>query len=106
MKPDLLQISDLSREALTRILDLSEEANPPRVLEGQGVALGRRHLLSADLNAGRLVRPFDLGLPIPFSHWFVYPPEALNRPKVRAFRDWIVAEAEAERGDDAMVLAS
>ena len=39
MKPDLLQISDLSREALTRILDLSEEANPPRVLEGQGVAL-------------------------------------------------------------------
>ena len=75
-------------------------------IEGQGVALGRRQLLSADLAAGRLVRPFDLGLPIPFSHWLVYPPEALGRSKVRAFRDWIVAEAEAERGDDEMVLAS
>lgn len=75
-------------------------------IEGQGVALGRRHLLSADLAAGRLVRPFDLGLPIPFSHWFVYPPEALKRPKVKAFHDWIVAQAEAERGEEDMVLAS
>ncbi|MBT5195125.1 MAG: transcriptional regulator GcvA [Rhodospirillaceae bacterium] len=66
-------------------------------IEGQGVALGRRALVADDLAAGRLVRPFDLGLPLPFSHWLVYPPGAERRPKVRAFRDWLVAEAEAAR---------
>ena len=67
-------------------------------IEGQGVALGRRALVADDLAAGRLVRPFDLGLPLPFSHWLVYPPGAERRPKVRAFRDWLVAEAEDARG--------
>ena len=66
-------------------------------IEGQGVALGRRALVADDLAAGRLVRPFDLGLPLPFSHWLVYPPGAERRPKVRAFRDWLVAEAEDAR---------
>ncbi|HZD26506.1 MAG TPA: transcriptional regulator GcvA [Alphaproteobacteria bacterium] len=66
-------------------------------IEGQGVALGRRNLVSADLAAGRLVRPFDLGLPIPFSHWLVYPPEALRRRKVKAFHDWIVEATQDER---------
>lgn len=66
-------------------------------IEGQGVALGRRALVAGDLAAGRLVRPFDLGLPLPFSHWLVYPPGAERRPKVRAFRDWLVSEAEEAR---------
>ena len=60
-------------------------------------ALGRRALVADDLAAGRLVRPFDLGLPLPFSHWLVYPLGAERRPKVRAFRDWLVAEAEDAR---------
>jgi LysR family glycine cleavage system transcriptional activator len=66
-------------------------------LEGQGVALGRRSLVAGDLKAGRLVRPFALGLPISFAHWLVYKPEALKRTKLRAFRDWIMAESEAGR---------
>lgn len=66
-------------------------------LEGQGVALGRRSLVAGDLATGRLVRPFALSLPITFSHWLVYKPEALKRPKIKAFRDWIVAETEASR---------
>jgi LysR family glycine cleavage system transcriptional activator len=67
---------------------------------GQGVALGRRALLADDLAAGRLVRPFDLGLPIPFSHWLVYPPAADRRRRGAASRDGRVAEAEAARDDD------
>jgi len=66
-------------------------------LEGQGVALGRRSLVAGDLASGRLVRPFALSLPITFSHWLVYKPDALKRRKVKAFRDWIMAEAEASR---------
>jgi LysR family glycine cleavage system transcriptional activator len=66
-------------------------------IEGQGVALGRRALVAADMEAGRLVRPFDLGLPIPFSHWLVYLPDALRRRKVKAFHDWLIRESEADR---------
>ena len=66
-------------------------------IEGQGVALGRRALVANDLAAGRLVRPFDLGLPLAFSHWLVYPSGADRQPKIRAFRDWITAEAQDAR---------
>lgn len=66
-------------------------------IEGQGVALGRSAIVAADIAAGRLVRPFDLSFPVEFAYWLVYPPEALSRPKVKAFRDWIVGEAEAAR---------
>ena len=67
-------------------------------MEGQGVALGRRNLMAGDLAAGRLVRPFEASLLLDFSHWLVYLPEALRRPKVKAFRDWIMAETKAMRG--------
>jgi LysR family glycine cleavage system transcriptional activator len=68
-------------------------------IEGQGVALGRRSLVANDLATGRLVRPFALSLPVSsFSHWLAYKPEAIRRPKVKAFRDWIMAETESSRG--------
>ena len=66
-------------------------------IEGQGVALGRGTLVAADVAAGRLVRPFALALPFNLAHWLVYRPGALARPKVKAFRDWIIAEAEEVR---------
>ena len=65
-----------------------------------------RTLVADDLAAGRLVYPFDLGLPLPFSHWLVYPPGAERRPKVRAFRDWLVGEAEAARSEAEAIQAA
>jgi LysR family glycine cleavage system transcriptional activator len=55
--------------------------------------LGRSALVADDLAAGRLVRPFELSLPAGFAYYGVYPPCALKRPKVKALRDWLVAEA-------------
>ena len=46
-----------------------------------------------DLAAGRLVRPFELSLPAGFAYYVVYPPRALQRPSVKSFRDWLIAEA-------------
>ena len=43
-----------------------------------------------------LVRPFDLTIPIDFAYYIVCPPEYYDRPKVRAFREWLLAEAEAQ----------
>jgi LysR family glycine cleavage system transcriptional activator len=61
-------------------------------VQGEGVLLGRSALVSADLAAGRLVRPFDLSLRSRWSYYVVYPEGALRHRKVKAFRDWLFSE--------------
>lgn len=65
---------------------------------GEGVALGRTALLSEDLASGRLIKPFDIALKADYAYYVVYPPHAAERPKVAAFRDWLLAEAARDRG--------
>lgn len=62
-------------------------------VQGDGVALGRSTLVTDDLAAGRLVQPFDLTLADDHAYYVVYPPETLEIPKVKAFRDWVLAQA-------------
>ena len=64
-------------------------------IAGHGVALAYSTIASADLAAGRLVRLFSLALPDLFAYYIVTAPGALERPKVRAFRDWLRQEADA-----------
>lgn len=62
-------------------------------LSGHGVALARRALVAQDIDQGRLVQLFqDQVWPIAWSYFAVATPQALNRPQVAAFRDWL-AEA-------------
>jgi LysR family transcriptional regulator, glycine cleavage system transcriptional activator len=61
-------------------------------VQGEGVLLGRSALVSADLAAGRLVRPFDLALKSRWKYYVVYPDGALRQKKVKTFRDWLFAE--------------
>lgn len=65
---------------------------------GRGVALARHVLAADDLAAGRLVRLFDVALPGDFAYYVVAPPHYFQRPKVRAFRDWLFEEAAATVG--------
>ncbi len=67
-------------------------------IEGLGVVLGRESLAASDIAAGRLVRPFALTLPTEFAYYLVRPDAGGDRPKVAAFRDWILDES---RQDDA-----
>lgn len=60
-------------------------------INGNGVVLVSEFLISQDLKRGRLVKPFELALHSNHWYWFVCPPENMERPKVRAFRDWLVA---------------
>lgn len=62
-------------------------------MEGHGVALARKVLAADDLAAGRLLRPFDTELPGTHAYHLVAPPHYFARPKVKAFRDWLFAEA-------------
>jgi LysR family glycine cleavage system transcriptional activator len=64
-------------------------------VEGVGVALGRTTLVSDDIEAGRLVRLFDLVLPSDFAYWIVYSETSIKRPKVKVFRDWLKSEGVA-----------
>jgi len=63
-------------------------------IDGHGVALGALPLIADDLATGRLVAPFELAID-DLAYYIVYPPGALTRPKVKAFRDWLVQEAAA-----------
>ena len=61
--------------------------------EGQGVALGRSALAAADLAAGKLVKPFDISLPANYAYYLACPEATSERPKIVAFREWLIAEA-------------
>ena len=60
-------------------------------VQGEGVVLGRSALVADDLRAGRLVRPFSTSCP-QIAYYVAYPAQTPQRPKVRAFRDWLFEE--------------
>ena len=63
-------------------------------MDGLGIALGRNALVAPDLKAGRLVVPFDFKMSTELAYYMVYPPEAIRRRKIKAFRDWLLPLAE------------
>ncbi len=62
-------------------------------MDGAGVVLGWRTLATADLAAGRLAIPFDVSLPMELGFFFVCSHAASQRPKIVAFRDWLLEES-------------
>jgi LysR family glycine cleavage system transcriptional activator len=66
---------------------------------GSGVVLGRTTLASDDVQKGLLEERFpEQRLHTPFAFYLVMPPTAKLKPKVAAFRDWLVAETGADAG--------
>jgi LysR family glycine cleavage system transcriptional activator len=59
------------------------------------VALARGALARPSIEAGHLVRLFPRGVRARFSYYIAYPPAAAAIPRVAAFRDWLVQQAEA-----------
>ncbi len=62
---------------------------------GLGVAIAVSALVASDLAEGRLVRPFEISVAEEAGFYLVYPEVAAARAKVRAFRDWMLAEARS-----------
>lgn len=73
-------------------------------IEGQGIAISTGALAAADMAAGRLVRPFDLALSEAFAYFLVCPHATADRPKIVAFREWIMAEAKAYMEGESSVI--
>ena len=63
------------------------------VVDGHGIGLARTTLAAWDLINGRLVRPFAQALRLSKTYWIVSPQATSMLPKIRACRDWLLAEA-------------
>lgn len=62
-------------------------------VDGLGFAMGYLELAEHDIATGRLVSPFDLTVRHSFSYYLTYPAAQAQAPKVKVFRDWIMAES-------------
>ncbi len=62
-------------------------------IDGLGVALSQEALAGDDLAAGRLVKPFAFDVSTDYAYYVVAPLATADRPKVAAFRNWLLAEA-------------
>jgi LysR family glycine cleavage system transcriptional activator len=89
-----------------------EEIGPPRgasfddsglllkaVLTGQGAGLLPAAMLASELADGRLVKLADVALLDDFAYYLVYPNGSEQRPKVAAFRAWILSAASRPLSD-------
>jgi LysR family glycine cleavage system transcriptional activator len=67
-------------------------------IEGVGVALAMKPLVSADIASGRLVIPFEASAPTRYAYYLVMPANAVENPGVAAFRSWLLDASAEERG--------
>ena len=63
---------------------------------GLGIALARRTLVEGDLQAGRLVRLFELSVPDPYGHYFVWRADHPQLPALFALRDWLLEQTQGQ----------
>ncbi len=75
-------------------------------MDGQGIALGRSVLVADALYTGRLVRLFDVSLEAKSAYYLVGAPAAWQRPKIIAFRDWLLDEIAAGADDTKDMIGS
>jgi LysR family glycine cleavage system transcriptional activator len=95
-----------------------DEIGPPRgpafddsglllkaVLAGQGAGLLPAAMVALELAEGRLVKLADVVLLDEFAYYLVYPQSSRERPKVAAFRAWILNAATAAADNSATSTA-
>lgn len=73
---------------------------------GKGVALAKSQLALADLEAARLVIPFDMSSPSAFAYYVVHPESRRASPAVKAFKEWLRGEATATPDTAALSVAA
>ena len=64
-------------------------------MNGRGVALAKRALAQADIDAGRLVAPMQIATAVDFAYYLVHPKAKGRLSQVKAFAAWVTAEAAA-----------
>jgi LysR family transcriptional regulator, glycine cleavage system transcriptional activator len=81
----------------TGISVLNQQIAGRVALAGHGVAILMPAFFSDELSSGQLIQPFPFVRRSEEIHyWLVYSEARRRVPKIRAFRDWILAEVEQE----------
>ena len=62
--------------------------------EGVGVALGRKSMISDELESGRLVAPFELSVPVDEGFYVISLPGSGDHPDAQIFRSWLLEECK------------
>jgi LysR family glycine cleavage system transcriptional activator len=62
-------------------------------MNGRGVALAKRALAQADIDAGRLVAPLQIATAVDFAYYLVHPKAKGRLSQVKAFAAWLTREA-------------
>ncbi len=65
-------------------------------MAGQGMAMLTPFFWRNDLAEGRLVRPFAQVSTRGWGYWLVYPAHRRNAPKIKRFREWLLAEVKRD----------
>ena len=65
-------------------------------VNGTGVVLGRKMLAKSDLDAGRLVMPFEYKIKVDFAYYALCLESRVNEPHIKAFMDWLKAEIQGD----------
>jgi LysR family glycine cleavage system transcriptional activator len=64
-------------------------------IDGLGVTLAKDSWVEQDLAQGRLVRPFDIDLPVESAYYMVFPKHRAKDARIATFVDWVRSEAAA-----------
>ena len=99
---------DLSKRPGVRLENQANEGHA--AMAGQGFALLTPLLWHGDIGAGRLAMPFPNRISERgWAYWLVFPEERKMVPKIKRFREWLVAEMEralADEGQEAALVAA
>jgi LysR family transcriptional regulator, glycine cleavage system transcriptional activator len=67
-------------------------------LTGQGVVLARLPLIAEALANGDLIEPLPhQRMDSPMAYWLIIGPRSLQRPEIKAFCEWLMAQSKATR---------
>ena len=61
--------------------------------DGLGIAIGQKHILDADIKAGKLVCPFSRPLHTGKGHYIVTPTLLRHSNKIMSFQNWLLQES-------------
>jgi LysR family glycine cleavage system transcriptional activator len=66
-------------------------------IEGMGVTLAIKSLVTSEIETHRLAEPFDIAAPTGYAYYLVTPESAAQNRAVSAFREWLLDESRQER---------
>ena len=68
-------------------------------MNGRGVALAKRALAQADIDAGRLIAPLQIATAVDFAYYVVHPKAKGRLSQVKAFVKWLGEEASQHEAE-------